>query len=169
MTTVPEEIKKKQHRAEAQSKGLNAAIAIAEMDPHSREDLRCYLKALTEAQQAGEEDEIEYLIDAIAEVFGSASDGGAPDLETWSDEALQTPAGRDAVREVAADAEAFLARYQRLKAAAGMTTLQQVADAAGLSPTTVQAFETQRVKPHAGTLQKLAKAFRVEVSELVAG
>jgi transcriptional regulator with XRE-family HTH domain len=53
-----------------------------------------------------------------------------------------------------------------MKSRSGLNTIRQVADAAGLSPTTVHAIERQGVKPQFRTLQALAKAFKVDVADL---
>jgi DNA-binding XRE family transcriptional regulator len=55
---------------------------------------------------------------------------------------------------------------QHHKARCNLTTIRAVAEVAGLSPTTVQAIEKQRVKPQFKTVQALAKAFGVGVEAL---
>jgi DNA-binding XRE family transcriptional regulator len=164
---LPPAIQERQKRAASASTALDAAIAIAQMDPHSREDLICYLKALGEAQAAGDMEECEYLIEAIAEVFLVLENDGAPDLDAWIDQAGQHAEGRRAQRALEKESKQFFARYQQLKSHAGLKTIRQVAQACGLSPTTVQAIELQRVKPQAGTLQKLAKGLGVTLEELL--
>ncbi len=167
MNWLPAEIEAEQRQAQGRSSALSAAAALAQMDPHSREDLICYLQALTEAQAASDEEETRYLIKAIAEVFMIEDDAASPDLDAWEAEANRTPEGRNALQKNQKRSRSFLARYHELKAAAGLKTLRDVAKASGLSPTTVQAIETQSVKPQAKTIQALAKAFKVEVGRLL--
>jgi len=147
---------------------LSAAVAIVQMDPHARQDLITYIKALNAAQVAGDEQEQEYLLKAILEVFAVDGNDDGLDLDDWEKESASSAAGRKAARELAAEAERFFGVYQRLKVRRGLSTIRQVADAAGLSPTTVLGIEKQRVKPQFRTLQALAKAFRVDVAELSA-
>jgi transcriptional regulator with XRE-family HTH domain len=97
--------------------------------------------------------------------FKANSNDNAPDLDAWEEESKSSAAGRRAAKELAQEAERFFAAYRRLKSRSGLTTIRQVADAAGLSPTTVQAIEKQRVKPQFRTLQALAKAFKVDAAE----
>ena len=165
---IPESIRRRQQRAESKSDALNSAIAIAQMDPHSREDLICYFQALNECQASGDgQDEVAYLIDAIAEVFSLPSDEKVPDIDEWTADVQKSPEGRKAAVELKKETGSFFARYHELKDAAGLRTIKEVADAAGLSPTTVQAIESQRVKPQVRTVQALAKAFGVGVGALV--
>ena len=145
---------------------LSAAVAIVQMDPHAREDLITYIKALNESQVAGDEQEREYLLKAILEVFEIDGTEDGPALHGWEEESRSSAKGRHAAKELSEAAERFFDVYQRLKSQSGLTTIRQVADAAGLSPTTVQAIEKQRVKPQFKTLQSLAKAFKVNVAKL---
>lgn len=164
---LPDEIIEKCKRVADQSRALDAAVAIAQMDPHSREDLACYMKELSEAQERGDQDHVTYLVGAIVEVFASRTNHDAPDLDAWQAEGEHTPEGKRASERYDQESRRFVARYQHFKARANFQTIQQVADAAGLSPTTVQAVEAQRVKPQMRTIQALAKAFGVDVSELL--
>ena len=164
---LPPAIEQKQKQAAGASTALNAAVAIAQMDPHSREDLICYLQALDAAQAAGDEQECAYLIEAITEVFLVTDDGEAPELDAWIDQGQQAPEGRRAQRALEQETAHFVSRYQALKAQAGLKTIRQVAEACELSPTTVQAIELQRVKPQMGTLQKLAKGLGAPLEELL--
>ena len=100
------------------------------------------------------------------EVFAVDGNDEGPDLEDWENESKSSAAGRQAAKELAEEADRFFSVYQQMKSRSGLTTIRQVADAAGLSPTTVQAIEKQRVKPQFRTLKALAKAFKVEVAEL---
>lgn len=53
---------------------------------------------------------------------------------------------------------------------ARMWTQAQLAEGAGISPTTISGIENGRVsRPHFGTLRKLARALGIEPEELVAG
>ncbi len=98
--------------------------------------------------------------------LGAAPNEDAGDLEDWQRELTAAPGGKAAAAELAAETEQFFRTYQRLKAQTGLTTIRAVAEAAGISPTTIQAIEKQRVKPQFKTIQALAKAFGVDPSVL---
>lgn len=155
----------KQHEDKRHA-ALSAAVAIVQMAPHAREDLIIYIKALNKSQVAGEEQEQEYLLKALLEVFEVDENDDGPDLKDWEEDSKSSAAGRQAAKELAEEADRFFDVYRRMKSRSGLTTIRQVADAAGLSPTTVQAIEKQRVKPQFRTLQALAKAFKVDVTKL---
>jgi DNA-binding XRE family transcriptional regulator len=61
----------------------------------------------------------------------------------------------------------FLKRYFSLRAKLGMRTQADVAKKAGLSRTHVASLESGNHYPQQKTLQKLAKAFRVDVTDLM--
>jgi DNA-binding XRE family transcriptional regulator len=145
---------------------ISAVAAIVRIDPDAREDLATYLKALNQAQQAGDEDEQEYLVNAIQEIFEIDSAEGIHDLETWEAEVTSSVKGRQAAKEFRDETNRFFKVYKQHKARCNLTTVRAVAEAAGLSPTTVQAIEKQRVKPQFKTIQALAKAFDIETEEL---
>lgn len=165
MSATTKLTERQQHEDQRHS-ARSAAVAIVEMDPHARQDLITYLKALNKAQLAGDEQEQEYLLKAILEVFEIEGSGDVPDLDAWEEESKSSPAGRQAAKELAGETARFFDVYQQLKSRRGLSTIRQVAAAAGLSPTTVHAIESQRVKPQFRTLQALAKAFKVKVTAL---
>lgn len=61
----------------------------------------------------------------------------------------------------------FLRKYFSLRAKAGLTTQADVAKRAGLSRTHVTALESGEHRPQQKTLQKLGKAFGVDVTDLM--
>jgi DNA-binding XRE family transcriptional regulator len=155
----------KQHE-DKRHDAFSAANAIVQMDPNAREDLISYLKALNEAQQAGDEQEQEYLMKAILEVFEINGSEDGPDIDVWEDEIKSSVKGREAAEELRSETDRFFKVYQECKTRSGLTTIRAVAEAAGLSPTTVQAIEKQKVKPQFRTIQALEKAFGVEPGKL---
>ncbi len=157
---------KRQKKHAANAHALSAGAAVWALDPHSRNDLICHLHALDAAQNSGDVGEQEYARQAISEIFAlKAAVGKAPDLEDWERD-VSSPAAEAAAAARDRDAEKFFLNYDRLKRAGKLHTIRAVAKAAGLSPTTVQAIEKQRVKPQLKTRQALAKAFHVKVDEL---
>lgn len=61
----------------------------------------------------------------------------------------------------------FLKKYFSLRAKAGFATQEAVAQATGLSRSYVAVIESGEHDPQQKTLQKLAKAFQVDVTELM--
>lgn len=65
------------------------------------------------------------------------------------------------------ETQEFLKKYFSLKAKSGLSTQQDVAKKTGLTRSYVTVIESGEHKPQQKTLQKLAKAFHVDVSEFV--
>jgi len=149
--------KVRQHIAEA------AAILIAEMDPHSRGDLATYVNALTSAMQRDDPDEIAYIHEAIVELF--SADPAMPGVDLDELELQQDHAALERHRF---DNDRFFMRYHALKQRAGCLTQRDVAERCKLSVNTVNAIETQRVRPQWRTVKKIADGFGVTVDELLA-
>jgi DNA-binding XRE family transcriptional regulator len=154
------------HRAiQGEFCGLNAALAIAQMDPHSLDDLVCYLRDLEQAQRTENEEAQEYLVEAIAEVFTRVEVSAAGDIASWEAAVAASPDGQAAVHQVEADAKRFLEKYRELKSRSGLRTQREVAAACGLSLTTVNAIEQGAVRPHFKTLEKLAAGFNTALPD----
>lgn len=168
--TMPDNLKSLEERLRNTQREENAlwtALYIAKMDPHSRSDLACYMKALNEAVSENDTERVEYIIDSIAEVFFAPDVETDGDLDDWIKDSKKKVEGNKAHAARKSENERFLARYQELKAAAGFSTQQEVADACELSVNTVNAFETQKVKPQTRTLQKLAKGLGADLKDLL--
>jgi DNA-binding XRE family transcriptional regulator len=165
MNAIAKIVEQKNHE-DKRHDALSAVAAIVRMDPNAREDLATYLKAFNKSQQAGDEEEQEYLVNAIQEIFEINSDEDGSDLGAWEAQIASSVKGREAAKELRDETNRFFKLYQQHKARCNLTTIRAVAQAAGLSPTTVQAIEKQRVKPQFKTIQALAKAFGVTPEEL---
>jgi DNA-binding XRE family transcriptional regulator len=63
--------------------------------------------------------------------------------------------------------ENFFKKYASLKAKAGLETQARVAEAAGLHRTQISAIESGKHIPQHKTLQKIAKALKVDIAELI--
>ncbi len=89
-------------------------------------------------------------------------------VEEW-DEELRSKSGDHAQAARAADSRvsAFLKKYFSLRSKSGFRTQQSVAKKSGLRRSYVAVIETGGHFPQQKTLQKLAKAFGVDVSELL--
>ena len=89
-------------------------------------------------------------------------------LEEW-DEELRSRDGAHgkAARTADSRVSAFLKKYFSLRARVGLETQQSVAKKSGLRRSYVAVIEAGEHFPQQKTLQKLAKAFGVDVSELL--
>ena len=115
MSIVEKIAERKQHE-DKRHDALFAAAAIVQIDPHGREDLITYLKAFNEAQESGDEDEQEYLVKAIQEIFEIGGHEDGPDLQAWEAEITSSVKGREAARELLDEADRFFKAYQHHKA-----------------------------------------------------
>jgi DNA-binding XRE family transcriptional regulator len=117
-----------------------------------------YQQAVRENDEAAKAAMIEY----ASEVLGGVSS------DTISEDELRLDPKWDAAFNKAdAERASFFDAYFAAKHKAGLSTQREVADAAGISPTTVQQIEARQVRPQFRTIEKLAKAFGVPVTDLV--
>lgn len=92
----------------------------------------------------------------------------AQTAEEWNAEVLAKDAGYAKEVQVAEQrTKAFLKKYFSLRAKAGLATQAAVAKASGLKRGYIAVIETGEHFPQQKTLQKLAKAFGVDVTELL--
>lgn len=89
-------------------------------------------------------------------------------VEEWEEKLTSTDAAFAKARQKAERSlTAFQKRYFSLRAKAGLQTQSAVAKKAGLSRSYVGVIETGGHFPQQKTLQKLAKAFNVDVADLL--
>lgn len=157
--SVIEEIKKQSRQVEHRRESLCATLAIFSMDPNARADLAEYMSSLSDAEAAEDEEAQRYISVAMEELFAHECDHRDGGLSAWKADAATTSAGRDADERLADETARFFDAYERAKGESGLHTVREIAIAAGLSPTTVQAVQSQRVKPQTKTIEKLARAF----------
>jgi len=92
----------------------------------------------------------------------------AQSMETWeSDLKTSDKEYAKAKREGKRQIETFLRKYFSLRAKSGLQTQAALAKASGLKRSYVAVIETGEHFPQQKTLQKLAKAFGVDVTELL--
>lgn len=121
---------------------------------------------LAAAYERSDDEGVKYCRAALDEMEGSGVNEQIEDLNAWKEGLAASSEGRKVLEAHERERAAFLQRYLDCKAKAGLCTLRQVAERAGLSVTTVQGIEAGRLKPQFRTLEKLAQAFGVSVSEL---
>src|SRR6266446_6068208 len=89
-------------------------------------------------------------------------------IEAWDDKlAAEDPEYRKLRRRDGKRIQTFLKKYFSLKAKAGLKTQMDIAKATGIERTHVTVLESGEHMPQQKTLQKLAKAFGVDVTDLM--
>lgn len=156
----------KKHRQDKRHDVLRAVAAFVQMEPRAREDLIAHLTALNAAQQAGDKQEQGYVVKAIREMFEVEADQAPIDLVGWERQITKSAKGHAAAAALRIENERFFRAYQQQKARRNLNTIRAVAQAAGISPTTVHAIEKQKIKPQFKTVLALAKAFKVSPETL---
>jgi DNA-binding XRE family transcriptional regulator len=89
-------------------------------------------------------------------------------IEEFESELVRTDSAYKAASEKeVSKTQRFLKKYSSLKAKAGLATQAEVAKKSGLSRSYVAVIEAGEHRPQQKTLQKLAQAFGVDVTELL--
>ena len=86
-------------------------------------------------------------------------------VEQWAQDLLYDSQQQELERGTIDRRNRFLEVYSRCKVASGLLTQEDVAAAASVSRSTIVAIESGKVKPRFATIQKLARAFKVDASE----
>jgi DNA-binding XRE family transcriptional regulator len=135
------------------------SLDLLSIDDATWEALAAIRQDFTIAKSRNDDEALLRFVDYGAELLTPQDPNAAEnDWTDWTD--LPDPQGD-------ADRNEFFRRYTQAKTASGLKTQRQIADAAGLSPTTVHAIEAGRIKPQFRTIEKLAAAFGVAVTELL--
>jgi len=89
-------------------------------------------------------------------------------VEAWeANQKAKNSSYAEAERRAKKDIKAFLDKYFLFRAKAGLETQAALAKASGLSRSYIAVIETGEHFPQQKTLQKLARAFKVEITELL--
>lgn len=151
----------------AQARGDEVLRAISACSAEQIRVLSVYLDSLAAARSEADEESTAFFMEAISDIFDPPPVGDDIDLTEIIQRAAATPEGRAIIDGFEADDRRFFERYLDLKSKSGLNTYRKIAKAAGISVSTVQAIEDQRIKPQFRTIEKLAKAFNVPVSALL--
>jgi DNA-binding XRE family transcriptional regulator len=134
-----------------------------------RERIAAIVELCFEYERETDAGERENILRTLAEIVADA-DIKLPTetMEDFEAELTRTDAGfKAASAKEDEKAQRFLKKYSSLKAKAGLATQAEVAKKSGLSRAYVAVVETGQHRPQHKTLQKLAKAFGVDVTELL--
>lgn len=158
-TRALDSIRRRYRAEEKHFNALSTALALVQMDPYAKEDLAIYLADAQRAAAANDAEALDYILNAIVEIFTPADMSKALTHEQFEAKIRRMPGGAEAFAAVKSAKAEFRKRYLAAKAASGYRTIRELAKAAGLSPTTVQAIEKGSLTPQWRTLQSLCKAF----------
>lgn len=143
------------------------SITIADMDPHTLQDLIEYVGCLNEARQQCDQDRVRYIRLAIQELFEIDCNNGDQTIDEWEEELVADSTSEKSVASARIFDNEFINNYHSLKEKAGLKTQREVAIKCGLSINTVSAIESERVRPQWRTIERLAKGFGVKITELM--
>ncbi|MCA9294768.1 MAG: helix-turn-helix transcriptional regulator [Phycisphaerales bacterium] len=163
---VPAGVAKLRDALDTESTAMHAAIAIAQLDPHSWQDLEQYRKDYVKASKAGDTEVQEFLIQAMAEVFHAPDPAKARTLDAIEAELRSSEAGAKAFAALDERDRIFMDNLATLRSKHGLDTQKKLADAAGVHVNTIRSIEHKRRCPQFATLKKLAKALGVPVTKL---
>ncbi len=141
----------------------DAAMRMLTLDDSRWETMNSFREGYLEARASGDEESMDEIVSYAVEVLQRAA--GVADAPTIDFASIDWDPG--VIEAVERSSAAFFDAYVRMKEASGLRTQKQVSDAAGLSPATVQAIESRKVKPQYRTVEKLARAFGCSVTDLL--
>ncbi len=134
-----------------------------------RERIASIVELCFEYEREADASERENILRTLEEIVADA-DIKIPTetIEDFETELMRADAGfKNASANEGDKVQRFLKKYSSLKAKAGLATQAEVAKKSGLSRAYVAVVETGQHRPQHKTLQKLAKAFGVDVAELL--
>jgi DNA-binding XRE family transcriptional regulator len=151
---------------------LEAAENAARRSRASEEDkarIAAIIELCFEYDQEQDPDEKENILRTLAEISSNKPlELPTETADQWdkSLKAQNVPYAKES-RQAEARIQAFLKKYFSLRAKAGLQTQSAVAKASGLKRSYIALIETGEHLPQQKTLQKLAKALGVDISELL--
>ncbi len=157
------EIREASDRVKARQSAQTAAMRMLSLDDARWEAMSSFRVGYLIAREQGDEESMFEMVSYAVEVLQRAE--GLADAQTVDAESIDWDPG--VIEAVERSRAAFFDSYVRMKEASGLRTQKQVSDAAGLSPATVQAIESRKVKPQYRTVEKLARAFGCSVTDLL--
>ncbi len=141
----------------------------SESSPEEKKRISAIVELCFEYKRESDPDERQNILETLDEIVRNEPiELPTQRIEQW-DEKLAVE-NRDYRKLKSRDekrVQAFLKKYFSCKAKAGLKTQVEVAKAAGLGRTQVTVLESGEHMPQQKTLQRLAKAFGVDVTELM--
>ena len=142
------------------------SVLLSPVDEFQKERIVSIVELLFQYASEQDIEERENIIRTLAEVISNEPlELPAQDLENWeSDLKSKDSEFVTAAKKAERKGKLFLKKYFSLRAKAGLATQAEVARKAGLRRSYVAVIETGQHLPQQKTLQKLARAFGVDVS-----
>ena len=141
--------------------------------PTATEDEKARIAAMVELcfeydRETDPEEKVN-ILDTLDEITANAHiQLPATSIEAWeADLKTKNNSYAEVERRAKKDIKAFLDKYFLLRARAGLETQSALAKASGLSRSYIAVIETGEHFPQQKTLQKLARAFKVEITALL--
>jgi DNA-binding XRE family transcriptional regulator len=156
--------------------GLRASLSRVEksaqqtrISPNEKARLAALIELCFEYEREKDPEEKENILRTLAEISANEPlEMPSQKLDEWeSDLKINDPAYKNADKSLDKRIQGFLKRYFSSRAKSGFKTQAAVAKASGLKRSYVAVIETGEHFPQQKTLQKLAKAFAVDVSDLL--
>ncbi len=148
---------------------IGRKVKSSESSPEEKERISAIVELCFEYKRENDPEERQNILRTLDEIVRNEPiELPTQSIEEWDDKlAAEDPEyrklrGRDEKR-----VQTFLKKYFSLKAKAGLKTQMDVAKATGIERTHVTVLESGEHMPQQKTLQKLAKAFGVDVTELM--
>jgi DNA-binding XRE family transcriptional regulator len=148
---------------------VERTVRSAKSGPEDRERVQAIVELCFEYERETDPDEKANILRTLEEISANVPlELPSATLDEWekSIAAVDTAYAEVVAREDAR-LQAFRKKYFALRARAGLETQAAVAKKSGLSRSYVAVIETGSHFPQQKTLQKLARAFAVEVSDLL--
>jgi DNA-binding XRE family transcriptional regulator len=160
---------KKHRRLRASLKQAEELTARPKISDDEKDRIAAIIDLCFEYQREPDPDEKTNILRTLEEISANTPlELPAQSIEEWDAElkvgdTAYAKADRSRRRRI----EGFLKKYFLLRANAGLKTQAAIAKASGLKRSYIAVIETGEHFPQQKTLQKLAKAFRVEVTDLL--
>lgn len=160
---------KKHRRLRAGLKQAEELTTRPKISDEEKDRIAAIIDLCFEYQREPDPDEKANILRTLEEISANAPlELPAQSIEEWdaelkSGDMAYSKADRSRQRRI----EGFLKKYFLLRAKAGLKTQTAIAKASGLKRSYIGVIETGEHFPQQKTLQKLAKAFRVEVTDLL--
>jgi DNA-binding XRE family transcriptional regulator len=148
---------------------IGQRVKARESSPEEKERISAIVELCFEYKRETDHEERENILRTLEEIVRNEPiELPTQSIEEWDDKlAAEDGEYRKLRKRDEKKVEAFLKKYFSLKAKAGFNRQIDVAKAAGLGRTQVTVLESGEHMPQQKTLQKVAKAFGVDVTDLM--
>jgi DNA-binding XRE family transcriptional regulator len=142
--------------------------ATSQTSPEEKQRIASIIELCFEYRRETDSEERKNILSTLDEIVrNEAIELPTATIEDWDDKLAAEDREYRELRRDETRVENFLRKYFSLKHKAGLKTQAEVGKAAGLERTHVTVLESGEHIPQQKTLQKLAKAFGVDVTDLM--